>query len=256
MRALVSLLVRLYPHVWRRRYEAEFRDLLLERGLSLTDVFDIISGALDAHFRLVKGDFSSMKGKRQLQTAGIVGLLSALLMSAAIINRTAQGWFDASLMLAGMALLLPTSILLHAGNRQYDIRHANRMLTVTVVCLSIGIVVFVLLRQQPNGALTLGWQNIYIGGTFGLWIGCNSHLASAVGLLPRWCKTLGITAGALWFMMTLAMLGIELQSTELAWMIVVFAVAAVWLAVHLIWLISLAAVGFAAGRGQHVVVAR
>src|SRR5690606_7234311 len=141
------------------------------------------------------------------------------------------GWFDASLMIVGMLLLLPTSFLLHVGNRQHDVRLANRVLAVTAMCLSIGVVVFVLLRQQPDGDLTLSWQNIYIGGTFGLWIGWNSRLASAVGLLPRWCKTLGMTAGALWFMMTLAMLGIGLQSTELAWMIIVFAVAAVWLAV-------------------------
>jgi hypothetical protein len=254
MMVLVGLLVSLYPRAWRRRYEAEFRDLLLERGLSFADVFDIIGGALDAHLRLVKGDFS-MKGKRQLQIAGIVGLLSALLMSAAVVNRTAQGWFDGNLMLTGVLLLLPISILLYAGSRQHDVRRANRMLAVTVVCLSVGIVVFVLLRQQPDGAVTLGWQNIYIGGTFGLWIGWNSRLASAVGLLPRWCRTLGMAAGTLWFMMTLAMLGIGLQSTELAWMIIVFAVSAVWLAIHLIWLISLTAVGFAAGRGQRVVTA-
>lgn len=251
---LVSLLVSLYPRAWRRRYEAEFRNLLLERGLSLADIFDVMGGALDAHLRLVKEDFS-MKGKRQLQIAATVGLLSALLMSAAVVNRTGQGWFDATLMLAGVALLLPTSILLHVGNRQHDVRRANQMLAVTAVCLSVGVVVFVLLRQQPDGAVTLGWQNIYIGGTFGLWIGWNSRLANVVGLLPRWCKTLGMAAGALWFMMTLAMLGIGLQSTELVWMIVVFAVAAVWLAVHLVWLISLTAVGFAVGRGQHVVTA-
>ena len=251
---LVRLLVRLYPHAWRRRYEAEFRDLLLERGLSFADVFDVMGGALDAHLRLIKGDLS-MKGKRQLQVAAIVGLLSALLMGAAVVNRTAQGWFDGNLMFAGAVLLLPTSILLHVGNRQRDIRRANQILAVAAVCLSVGIIVFVLLRQQPDGALTLGWQNIFIGGTFGLWIGWNSRLASTVGLLPRWCKTLGMTAGILWFMMTLALLGIGLQSTEVAWMIIVFAVAAVWLAVHLVWLTSLAVVGLAAGRGEPMVTA-
>lgn len=251
---LIKLLVRLYPCAWRRRYEAEFRDLLLERGLSIADVFDVMGGALDAHLRLVTGELS-MRGKRQLQIAGVVGLLSALLMGAAVVNRTAQGWFDGNLMFAGAVLLLPVSIILHVGNRQNDLHRAKRMLAVTAMCLIVGAVVWQLLRQQPDGAVTLGWQNIFIGGTFGLWIGWNSRLASAVGLLPHWCKTLGMTAGVLWFMMALAMLGIGLQPTEDAWIIIIFAVAAVWLAVHLVWLTSLAAVGLAAGRRERMVTA-
>jgi len=44
----MSTLLDLYPRAWRRRYEAEFRDLLAARPPSLRDRVDIVFGAIDA----------------------------------------------------------------------------------------------------------------------------------------------------------------------------------------------------------------
>jgi hypothetical protein len=46
-------LTRLYPHSWRRRYEAEFHALLEQHSLTVWDVFDILRGALDAHWTAI-----------------------------------------------------------------------------------------------------------------------------------------------------------------------------------------------------------
>jgi len=43
-------LVRLYPRAWRRRYEAEFVELLTQRSLTTGETLDVIRGALDAHY--------------------------------------------------------------------------------------------------------------------------------------------------------------------------------------------------------------
>ena len=45
----MSRLVRLYPHAWRDRYEAEFLGLIDDRPPSPAERFDIVRGALDAH---------------------------------------------------------------------------------------------------------------------------------------------------------------------------------------------------------------
>ena len=47
---LAQYLVRLYPKVWRNRYEEEFLALLEQQPLSLPDGIDLCLGALDAHF--------------------------------------------------------------------------------------------------------------------------------------------------------------------------------------------------------------
>jgi hypothetical protein len=46
---LAQCLVRLYPKVWRNRYEEEFLVLLEQQPLSLPDGIDLCLGALDAH---------------------------------------------------------------------------------------------------------------------------------------------------------------------------------------------------------------
>ena len=48
MSGLLKRMVRLYPRVWRRRYEEEFGALLEERHASVLDVCDVALGALDA----------------------------------------------------------------------------------------------------------------------------------------------------------------------------------------------------------------
>jgi ClpX C4-type zinc finger len=48
-RGLVSLLVRLYPRAWRRRYGVEFGALLAQQPLRLATLVDVVRGARDAH---------------------------------------------------------------------------------------------------------------------------------------------------------------------------------------------------------------
>jgi hypothetical protein len=51
VRALVGLLVRLYPRAWRERYEEEFVAMLELSGVSIRDLFDVAFGAVDAWSR-------------------------------------------------------------------------------------------------------------------------------------------------------------------------------------------------------------
>ncbi len=48
MAAIASILVRLYPAAWRRRYGEEMRDLLAQKTPSVRTVVDLIAGAIDA----------------------------------------------------------------------------------------------------------------------------------------------------------------------------------------------------------------
>jgi hypothetical protein len=43
-----SMLLRLYPRGWRRRYEPEMRELLAHESTSLRTVADLVAGAIDA----------------------------------------------------------------------------------------------------------------------------------------------------------------------------------------------------------------
>jgi hypothetical protein len=246
---LIDRLLNLYPAAWRERYEDEFRAILQEHSLTWRDMLDIGFGALDAR---LSPKFSSqdvvggltMEGNRTLQIVGGGAVLCVLLLFTALLNRTQQGWFDAGLMILGQVVMVPVSIMLHIACRQRDVRRSNSALQITAACLVVSFVIFLLLRQQPNSNLTLGWQNIYLGGTFGLWITLNSRIAYTTGLIPHWAMSLGVVSGGLWFLMTLVMLGVQLDSSEFMWIIIVFAVAAVWLAVQLLWMGSLALSAF------------
>jgi hypothetical protein len=48
-RWMSGLLVRLYPRSWRRRYGAEFAELLCQQRLTLEGIVDVAHGAYDAH---------------------------------------------------------------------------------------------------------------------------------------------------------------------------------------------------------------
>lgn len=51
MKRLAHWLVMLYPHPWRERYADEFHALLEQSHPGLTDMFDIVHGALSAHWQ-------------------------------------------------------------------------------------------------------------------------------------------------------------------------------------------------------------
>jgi hypothetical protein len=82
---LLKRMVRLYPRVWRERYEEEFGALLEERHASVLDVCDVALGALDAWL------FPQVAGERSV--AFMVGRMrrSVLLVLWAWVGLVAAG---------------------------------------------------------------------------------------------------------------------------------------------------------------------
>jgi hypothetical protein len=56
MSGSIKWLVRLYPRIWRERYEEEFVALLEQYPPTLMDILDIVLGALDAHLNPRSGN--------------------------------------------------------------------------------------------------------------------------------------------------------------------------------------------------------
>ena len=79
-------LVRLYPPAWRRRYEAEFLEVLEARGLSRAVAFDVARGAVDAWLRGPRGD---------LGTTGISLALLAYAIVSWLMTMARRTWIDA-----------------------------------------------------------------------------------------------------------------------------------------------------------------
>ena len=77
----MSRLIRLYPRVWRLRYEAEFLALLAERPPSVGDRVDIVHGALDARLRPQLPGESRVRDRRgYLALLGLGAWVGALLI--------------------------------------------------------------------------------------------------------------------------------------------------------------------------------
>lgn len=51
----MRFLILLYPRAWRKRYADEILAMLRERDLSVSDAFDLVLGALDAHLNFCSG---------------------------------------------------------------------------------------------------------------------------------------------------------------------------------------------------------
>lgn len=107
-----SLLLRLYPAIWRARYGDEFEAVLAERPLGPFDVADIVLAALDAHVNLRGHDAANPQGSftMSLRLGGVAAILGAVLFPAGLIASSIDPSDDpfpgAALMLAGSAALL------------------------------------------------------------------------------------------------------------------------------------------------------
>ena len=86
------ILLRAYPAGWRRRYGAEFHELLAARSLGLADVLDILASAVDARLHPARADRRSLtrlaahvpvRGARTASAFGIV----ATAPSAGVLSR-------------------------------------------------------------------------------------------------------------------------------------------------------------------------
>jgi hypothetical protein len=118
------LLLRLYPHAWRARYEDEFLAVLEERGLSLSDVIDVLRGGVDARLRpQVWAEVSRETGQAmrlpQLGAAGAV-LSGAMLCAMGLgglagLDRLTESWPQWLQFLLPLFFLLPAVGLYSLG---------------------------------------------------------------------------------------------------------------------------------------------
>ena len=131
MSAVTSVLLRLYPRSWQRRYGAEMRELLADQRVSLRTYVDLLAGAIDARLNpqvrsdIESGCFQGVTTMTKTAICNPVGLTTAdqvrsgawmiggslLMVAAATLLRLALGpnaWsealvygaFPASLMLS------------------------------------------------------------------------------------------------------------------------------------------------------------
>lgn len=124
----MSRLLGLYPRVWRRRYEAEFRALIDERPPTLLERFDIVRCALDAHLHpQVPGSMvtepeppvpaADLRVARRLGLGAVAGagiwVAAFVVASLGPIRYDGDGAYrDGG---AGLPLLVLAAILLSAG---------------------------------------------------------------------------------------------------------------------------------------------
>lgn len=97
----------LYPRAWRERYGDEFLALVGNRPLHVTQIIDIVSGAIDAHW---SSDVRAMASRGQVtQLQGGTAVIEALKQSCihdkpAILSKR-DAWIGASVMVAGSIVL-------------------------------------------------------------------------------------------------------------------------------------------------------
>lgn len=237
MNTLINWLLRLYPPAWRQRYEQEFRLLLLEKRLSFWDVWDIIYGALDARLMVArdKQGVFAMESKGLLRVIGAGGLLSALLLCAAVMRPSSSGMLDGGLTILGVLLLLVVSIALHLACRKRDARRSRQTVWITAACFVVGLVIFILLRQQSNTAVTVGWQGIFISTTFGLWIALNAYAGWLTGLLPHPVMLIGVIAGILWGLIYVVWFFYGLDPLAADGLLLFLHTGMLWLTAQLVW---------------------
>jgi hypothetical protein len=131
----VSRLIRLYPVVWRERYEEEFIGLLAERRPTFVERFDIVRGAIDARMhpqarRTIDDPPPSPEREADLRVArrlGIGAVIGAALWPAAwsialmgpIVYDGQGSYRDGS---AALPVLLASTVLLAMGMVGQSIR--------------------------------------------------------------------------------------------------------------------------------------
>ena len=121
-------LLRLYPRAWRERYADEFLEMAGEDELSVQQVIDITSGAIDAWLsydvhaatRPTSGGTMALRTmaccrdlryttRDSLIAAGVMlALTTAFALSASVMQR--EGWSMASKMLLNLSFIVPFTV--------------------------------------------------------------------------------------------------------------------------------------------------
>jgi hypothetical protein len=112
---VTSLLLRLYPAAWRRRYGDEFEMLLGERVIGPFDAVDVLLGALDAHLHL-RGLDASPSVSRSYSMSIRIGGTSAIVAAVAwfLAGLGALGLFGESTPVAALLFLVGAAAVLVA----------------------------------------------------------------------------------------------------------------------------------------------
>ena len=108
MTALSSVLLRLYPRAWRRRYGSEMEDLLAKGDLSLRTLADVVAGAIDARFNP-----QSTAIDQPAVSRGEPTMTNAFRCRPAAVSRSDQ-WRSASWLVGGSIVMTVISIGLQA----------------------------------------------------------------------------------------------------------------------------------------------
>jgi hypothetical protein len=152
LQGLRPWLTRLYPRLWRLRYEAEFTILLEECLNSPLDVLDVILGAVDAHFSLLSGDSLNWR---------IMNMLNKIRTTILIVFAAYIGFVIAGFTLVGladdspMAALMKTDPALFASWTAIAVGAAIALLAVVIGGLPLAITV---IRRAFSGSHRgLGW---------------------------------------------------------------------------------------------------
>jgi len=131
--------LRLYPRAWRERYGEELAALVGDRRLSVRDVMDLISGAIDARF--TPGETMSAMLKAgcvksaapQTVAQGLTGagllVLGSFVLSAAGIAANRSGFHDAGEFLKGLAFPVSLVIWSHYTFMRHQSRIAQFVIT-------------------------------------------------------------------------------------------------------------------------------
>jgi hypothetical protein len=199
----ITWILKFYPHRWRERYQEEMLAVLEQHTLSLTTLFDLLLGALDARldpaYHTKEGFmFHKLRDTRTLSTVYLfmlaISFFSAnfwgiLHHSLAFVDNPIGVLTDSlvvlcELVIHGLCLIAlfitASSIFINAvKNRQ------SGTLTFALVCSGLGIVGasqivwFFYAQQNPTADRVFVW--LLIGG-IAFWIGAGLFVAGVKGL--------------------------------------------------------------------------
>ena len=138
------LLIRLYPHGWRRRYGDELETLLEERTLGPFDVADVLLAAIDAHLHLRGLDAAPHRQRSitmSLRLGGAAAILGGVLFLAGLlvtsINGSDETFPGAALIFAGTVALLLALI----GLSSFQARRHPRLIWTAFAVPALGTAV-------------------------------------------------------------------------------------------------------------------
>jgi hypothetical protein len=155
----VSLLVRLYPSVWRERYGDELAAILEDRPPGPFDVADLLLGAIDAHLYLRGLGHRSEHRKgipMSLRLAGSAAILGGLLWTIFFALGIPAAATNTDLSPAAPLIIIGGLVLLvaAAGLSAFQFRDYPRWIWLSFLTPLAGVIV-----------LTLSWAGIAAGAS-------------------------------------------------------------------------------------------